>query len=182
MIALASNIQVTIRLPDGTDCHIRSARPKDARGVISAIDTVAAEGIFLATDCYVPTPTWERIIYRPSDAPLDLLLIAEINDRVIAWCRLFRSEFGNKSFHVAEIGYGILKAYRGYGIGTELIQQTLLWAQSQGYCKLIISVFSNNIRSLQVLKKLGFLITGVRNQQYRVGNDYVDEILMERFL
>ena len=71
---------------------------------------------------------------------------------------------------------------REIGIGTALMEYAIEWAGAQRVKKLTVSTFSTNQRAINLFKKVGFTATGVRHLQYKVNGDYVDEVLMERFL
>jgi len=61
----------------------------------------------------------------------------------------------------AEVGYNLLPAYRGLGIGTEVARAMLDWAeQAHGVTHFISGVQATNLPSLRVNEKLGFQLTG----------------------
>jgi len=161
---------------------VRPSTADDAPQVIVAINAVCAERIYLLTECYVPTPQWEKVLHMPLECPDHLLLVPEMDGQVIGWCRVFPNLFGPKARHTAEVGIGLLQPFREIGIGTALMECAIEWAGAQGLEKLIVSTFSTNLRAINLLKKGGFTTTGVRYRQYRIDGDYVDEVLMERFL
>lgn len=167
---------------DGRSFLVRFARPADADQVIANINSVCAEGIYLATECFVPTPHWERVLYHPGDFPDHLLLVAEVDGQVIGECRVFPNDFGQKARHVADLGIEIIQPFREIGIGAALMKCAIKWARARGYEKLTVDTFSTNLRAINLFKKMGFATPGVRHKQYKVGGEYVDELLMERFL
>lgn len=74
---------------------------------------------------------------------------------------------GNLSFKgspengVAEIGYGIHEAFRGYGYATEALETILEWAFEQpGVTAVAAETAPDNIASQRVLEKCGFYPTG----------------------
>lgn len=150
--------------------------------VIAAINTVCAEGIYLVTERYIPTPQWEKVLNTPAKYSDHLLLVPETNGQVIGWCRVFPNDFSPKTQHMGEVGIGLLQPFREIGIGTALMKCAIEWARTQGLEKLIVSSFSINIRAINLFKKTGFAITGRRYKQYKIGEEYADEVLMERFL
>lgn len=168
------------------DLSIRPARPGDAPAVVAVINAVCAERIYLFTDRYVPTPQWEAVLNRSEEtsrhaAPRCLLLLPVVEGRIIGWCRAFEGTTSTTR-HVADIGIGLLPPYRGQGIGTRLLEQTVAWAVEQGFSKLTADTFSTNLRARALFRKLGFVETGVRYRQYKINDDEVDQILLERFL
>lgn len=167
---------------DSRPFFVRLSTPADAPTIIAAINAVCAEGLWLATDCYVPTPQWEEVLHHPDDAVASLLLVPQMAGEVGGWCRVFPYTSGSKAAHVADIGIGVLQPLRGLGIGTALLECAMDWACQHGFEKLTASSFATNLRALNLFQKMSFARTGIRCRQYRVGGQYVDEILMERFL
>lgn len=71
---------------------------------------------------------------------------------------------------------------RRHGIGARLSQVTFLDAKRLGYEKLFPYVRVDNLASLAFHLKLGFRIVGTAERQAKVSGNYVDEIVIERFL
>jgi RimJ/RimL family protein N-acetyltransferase len=136
----------------------------------------------MLTDCYLPTPQWEKALHTPLECPDHLLLVPEMDGQVIGWCRVFPNLFSPKARHTAEVGIGLLQPFREIGIGTALMECAVEWAVEQGLEKLTASTFSSNQRAINLFLKIGFATTGVRHRQYKIDDAYVDEVLMERFL
>lgn len=65
---------------------------------------------------------------------------------------------------IAEIGYGLSAAYRGQGLGTELVATLSQWAMAQpGVRRLSAEVQVGNEPSLRALLRNGFEVTGRRD-------------------
>lgn len=161
---------------------IRRARPEDAPSIIATINAICAEGLWLATERYVPTPKWERVLHQPDESPNYLLLVAEVSAQIVGWCRVFPYGLGDKSRHVADLGVSVLKEFRGRGIGKALVERAIEWARQQHYEKLTADLFSGNVRATRLFEKTGFRQTGVRYRQAKIGSAYLDEVLMEKEL
>lgn len=167
---------------DSRVCQLRFPQAGDAAQVIAAINAVCAERVYLETDCYVPTPQWETVLYTPCNCANHLLLIPELEGQVVGWCRIFPASGSPKSQHVGEAGIGLLKPFREIGIGTTLMECAIEWAEALGLEKLTAFTFSTNLRATNLFVKMGFATVGVRRRQYRVDGEYVDQVLLERFL
>jgi len=170
------------RAKDARSFFVRRATPADASVIVTNINAVGAEGIYLVTEQYVPAPQWEKALDNPSECLDRLLLVPEVDGRVIGWVRVFPNDFSRKTQHTSEVGIGLLKPFREIGIGTALMECAIEWARTQGLEKLTVFTFSTNLRAINLFKKMGFAITGRRYKQYKIGEEYVDEVLMERFL
>jgi len=160
---------------------IRQNTSAEADAIKKLINDVASEGVWFVTERYVPTTEWENVFSHPTDFPNHLLLVAEYQKRIIGWCRVF-PVFGDKSQHVVDLGIGVAEDRRDQDIGTALMNVAIEWAKRQQFEKITLSVFSINARAIHVFDKVGFVRTGVRYKQFKVRDEYVDEVLMERFL
>lgn len=85
---------------------------------------------------------------------------------------------------IGYIGTGLLKAYRGQGIGTQLLGQIIELSKQYGYRKLELDVRASNERAVHVYKKLGFTPYNIVENGFRLGESMVSEnvIQMERHL
>jgi RimJ/RimL family protein N-acetyltransferase len=161
---------------------VRRSVPSDAPAVISAIEAVCAEGIYFQTDAFIPDRHWKAVLYRSESAPQHLLAVAELRGEIIGTVRLFAGMCGFKDRHVAELGIFVLPPYRGHGIGKLLMAYALDWAASQDLQKIMLNVFATNHRAIHMYERFGFVLEGKRKMQYNIGGEYVDEILMAKFL
>lgn len=168
---------------DDRSLSLRLSKPVDREVVIKNINTVCAEEIYLVSDHFVPTPSWEAAFNHEGDiGRFPLLVVAEVEKIIVGHGRLFPSGFGHKDSHVADIGLSILKPYREIGLGKDILGYVIELAECIGYEKLTASILSTNQRSVNLFERLGFFKEGVRVKQFRIRNRYIDEILMGKFL
>lgn len=78
----------------------------------------------------------------------------EANGHIVGVCFIGVTK-GSDSSHVGELGYYIIKQYRGKGLGTRLVQEILKNVPKR-YEILRAGTHSNNIASKALLKKFGF--------------------------
>lgn len=161
------------------DFLIRRALLPDAFSIIALINTVGAEGVWLATERYVPTPQWEQVLHHPDAEPRALLVVAERQNQIVGWCRVFPYQFGNKSSHVADVGIGVHPEFRRRGIGRALMQNAVDWARDQRFEKLTLDLYASSKSARHLFEKTGFHVIGTRARHARINGAYVDEILME---
>jgi RimJ/RimL family protein N-acetyltransferase len=162
--------------------QVRQSVPADAPIIVAAIETVCAEGIYFQTDTFIPNRHWKDVLYRPESVPQHLLAVAEMDGEIIGNVRLFAGMCGPKDQHVAELGIFVLQPYRGQGVGECLMSFALDWAAKQGLKKITLSVFATNQRAIRLYERFGFVFEGRRRMQYNIGGEYVDEVLMAKFL
>jgi ribosomal protein S18 acetylase RimI-like enzyme len=76
-----------------------------------------------------------------------------------AWYRLFKENqkgYGYVDDNTPELGIAVIDAKRGKGIGTLLMKKLFEQALKDGYTSVSLSVDPNNMKAVQLYKKLGF--------------------------
>jgi len=159
---------------------IRRACANDADNIITAINSVAAEGCWLLTKTYVLTESWERALYYSATHQDHLLLVPETQAQIGGWCRIFPNS-GPES-RQADLGIGIIKHYRRRGIGYALILRALDWANKQGYARLTLETFTTNLPALNLFIKVGFQMCAGPRRQIGPGERTTELIQLERIL
>lgn len=167
---------------DGQPLVIRRATLADQQVIVTNINTVCAEKLYLQSDGFVSTPDWEAALHGSVTEARRLLAVAEIEGQVVGHGRIFPAGFGHKDQHVGDVGLVVLQPYRGIRIGTQMLEQMTKWAQTAGYEKLVTAVIDGNLRALNLFAHLKFEREGVRERQFKIQGRYVAEILLGKFL
>ncbi|MED4968873.1 N-acetyltransferase [Geobacillus sp. NFOSA3] len=82
--------------------------------------------------------------------------VVELDGHVCAWLS-FQSFYGRPAYrHTAEISIYISEAYRGRGIGTQLLQKAIEEAPSLEIKTLLGFIFAHNEPSLRLFARFGF--------------------------
>lgn len=170
------------RLKDGRPLIIREARVEDAEAILNVVKEVASEEnlILLDKEEYDVSPERRHILSAKSSGKT-LILVAEVDGKIVGVGELKIGRF-KKNSHTAELGLAIIKEFRGLGVGKALMEEMLNCAKTRGVEKIWLSVFSTNNAAITLYKKFGFVIEGVRKKQFKIGSNYVDELLMAKFL
>lgn len=135
-------------------CEVRPYQERDRDGLISVMNTVCAEGRWMRTTRFEPTPAWEHALAN-ADCLCHLLLVAVDGTQVAGWCRIFPTGEDGE----AEIGVGLLAPYRDQGLGTRMLQQAIMWAKDHGFTRLKLTTRADNGRALHVFRRCGFRMT-----------------------
>jgi RimJ/RimL family protein N-acetyltransferase len=136
------------------NAHIRHFAPTDRVSLERAIDAVCAEGRWMSTTCFQPTPSWRHALQEPT-CSRHCLLVAEDRDRIVGWCRALPSECKAK-VNEAELGIGLLAPYRNQGLGTQLVRCALDWAGEANLPRLRLRTRKSNTRARRVFTRCGF--------------------------
>ena len=91
-------------------------------------------------------------------------LVAEINDQVIGFAVLSKVSKRKVYNGVAEVTVYIAQDERGKGFGKRLLEALVYDSEKEGFWTLQAGVFSTNKASIELHKKCGFRVVGVREK------------------
>ena len=131
---------------------VRPFVPEDRPALLAVINVVCAEGRWMCTRCYEPTPAWEHALDQPN-CTCHRLLVTTVHNRIIGWCRVFPES----TSAIANVGIGLLPAYRNRGWGTLLLRSAVSWACQAGFERLCLTVRNDNGRAQYLFRKFGFV-------------------------
>ncbi|MEJ2217154.1 MAG: GNAT family N-acetyltransferase [Gemmatimonadota bacterium] len=107
-------------------------------------------------------------------------LVAELKDMVIGWAALSavsgRCVYGG----VAELSIYVDPDIHGQGIGSRLMRRLIKESESAGIWTLEAGVFPDNVRSLELARRAGFRVVGVRRRIGKLNGRWRDVVLLER--
>jgi L-amino acid N-acyltransferase YncA len=84
--------------------------------------------------------------------------------------------------HVGDIGTYVAPLSHRSGVGRALSEATFKKAREQGFLKVIAMIRGDNPRAQAFYNSLGFRLIGTALKHAYVRGEYIDEVLMERFL
>jgi len=159
---------------------VRLAVPADAASMIANVQSIAQEGIYLATE----RAPWslqqlEEMLWE--NGQHQQVLVAEVDGQVVGDLWLARGRLA-KTRHTATIGMSVLANHRGRGLGRALLAEAIQRARDWDVEKLVLSVFSSNLTAIGLYHSLGFQEEGRRVRQYRLITGDVDEVMMAKWL
>lgn len=142
------------------------------QGEATILDTFLYEAIFIPEGMEAPP---KEIIRRPelqiyvSDFGKqkgDVCYVAETSEQIVGavWARIMK-DYGYVDDKTPSIAIALLKDYRNYGIGTELMKRIILVLKEQGYKQVSLSVQKMNY-AVQMYKQVGFEIIDENNEEY----------------
>ena len=96
----------------------------------------------------------------------DLCLVAEANNEIVGavWCCIM-NDYGHIDAETPSFAISLLKQYRNYGIGTNLMEQMLKKLKMQGYKQVSLSVQKMNY-AVHMYLKVGFEIVDENDEEY----------------
>ena len=96
----------------------------------------------------------------------DIGLVAEVDSKVVGavWVRIM-NDYGHIDAETPSFAISLLKQYRNYGIGTNLMEQMLKKLKMQGYKQVSLSVQKMNY-AVHMYLKVGFEIVDENDEEY----------------
>ena len=123
---------------------------------------------------------FEKLIKTDTESKRNLFIVAVVNNRVVGFSRCEGSTL-KRFTHKVEFGVCILKDYWGCGIGTNLLKESITWADSNGIKKITLNVIQTNATAIKLYKKFGFKIEGIlENDKILSDGHYYNTIVMGR--
>jgi len=162
---------------DNVEFTVRPARQEDLAGIVGAIRRVAEQGSYIVAESVADEIDHEEALLRHNEIESRMFFVATVDDDVVGWVHLYAPEL-DKLAHTAELTVGVLDDYLGHGIGSHLLERGLEWAASNGYEKVYQSAPSTNEYAIEFLKNQGWETEAVRENHYKIDDEYVDEVMM----
>lgn len=163
---------------------IREIKVVDAENFCNLIKEVEAEAEFMLMDPGErnTTPEQQRnSIERISKQINSTIFVAEEENRLIGYLIAIGGNVKRQQ-HSAYLVVGIVKKYRGKGIGTALFQRLEEWALKNQILRLELTVVTKNVAGVALYKKSGFEIEGTKRNSLKINGEFIDEYYMSKLL
>ncbi|MED1411021.1 MULTISPECIES: GNAT family N-acetyltransferase [Bacillus] len=163
----------TIRSAAETDADQLSKLRVQIDGETENMDREGGEG-------FIDMVGFQQIIKTDTEKPRNLFLIVEVHKRIVGFSRCEGSDLKRLS-HKVEFGVCILKEFWGYGMGKNLLLQSINWADENEVKKILLQVLETNKKAIQLYKKVGFEVEGVlKNDKRLTDGNYYNTVVMGR--
>lgn len=132
-------------------------------------------------EAYLDEFGFKQLIKDDTERNHNLFLVAEVNGRIVGFSRCEGTTL-KRMAHRVEFGVCVLKEYWGYGIGKNLLKQSIHWADSNEIKKISLGVLETNEKAIFLYKKYGFEVEGILKKDKRLADgNYYNTVLMGRF-
>ena len=173
----------TIRLKNGSICHLRSATAQDGQAVLENFNTTHAETDFLLTYPEESSFTADQesdFLARKLESPNEIELLAIVDGRVVGTAGVDALGRKYKLRHRAEFGVSVLRDYWGLGIGGALLDSCIECAHRAGFLQLELTAVADNESALALYKKKGFTEFGRNPLGFRSRQSGFQELVLMR--
>ncbi len=166
------------RAHEARSITIRSFEPEDARAVSAVL---GAPGAFEGTLQMPDVPIASRIEMLARHDPQTCKLVAVAGEEIAGMAGLHPVHPGLRRAHARVLGIVIAPAWQGRGIGRQLIERLLAWADNwAGVLRVELHVHAENERAIALYRSLGFVEEGRHRGFVLRDGRYADALTMAR--
>jgi L-amino acid N-acyltransferase YncA len=146
-----------------------------------AVAAIYAEGIATGNATFeVAPPTWERWDHGHLAEHRLVARAAAYGDGVVAWAALAPVSDRCAYAGVAENSIYVAERARGLGVGRRLLTELVERAEQAGIWTVQTGIFPENTASLELHRRCGFRVVGVRERIGQLHGRWRDVVLLER--
>ena len=165
------------------DLLIRPVTPGDAEAVAGVLNEAILDGRWSLLD--TPFSVDAERAYIADFPERGIFSVAELpGEGIVAFESLepFSRYATHEHDHVLTMGTYVREGFRRRGIASRLAAASFASARQRGFEKVFTDLRADNLPSLAFHLSLGFTVVGSARRHARVGDAYVDVLLVERFL
>jgi ribosomal protein S18 acetylase RimI-like enzyme len=121
----------------------------------ACLDAVARERKYLAQ---IEAPPLEQVraFVHESVTSDSAQFVALDGDAVVGWCDIF-PHWAHAVRHCGTLGMGVHAAYRGQGIGRQLLAACIEKARAKGITRIVLEARADNKRAIGLYERMGFI-------------------------
>jgi RimJ/RimL family protein N-acetyltransferase len=124
---------------------------------------------------------FRQLIHNDSEDARNLFLVSAAGEKLVGFSRCQGNSLKRLS-HKVEFGICVLKEYWGYGIGKNLLKESVTWADTNNIKKITLSVLETNEKAIHLYQRFGFEVEGVlKKDKILSDGKFYDTVIMGRF-
>lgn len=156
---------------------VRPARNEDFEQLVSTIQAVTDRRTYAVGEELAMELRYEDTVTRHNNVWSRVFFVATVDDYVVGWSHLDLPQV-DKLRNTAQLTVGTRSEFRGYGIGKQLLDRALAWAEANDYEKVYNSVAETNMNAVTFLEAQGWEREATRENHFTIGDQQVDEIML----
>lgn len=158
---------------------IREARPDDAAQIIAYLKKVGAETdnlTFGEEGLPITVAEEKNYIHAVQNDLHSVMYVALENDKVIGTAAL--NGLPRRMSHRSELSISVQKDKWNCKIGSSLLERLIHYAKNYNIELIHLEVREDNKNAIHLYEKFGFQKIGISPAFFKIGNDYIDFLLM----
>jgi RimJ/RimL family protein N-acetyltransferase len=163
---------------------IREIHTEDAEELMNLIREVEEHSEFMLMEPGERQTSVEqqrKMIERIQKQESAVILGAENEGRLVGYLMALGGS-AKRTRHSAYLVIGILKDFRGQGVGTSLFQTVEKWADKHRISRLELTAVTQNTAGIALYQKSGFEIEGTKRNSLIINGEFHDEYYMSKLL
>lgn len=168
---------------EGADAiRIREVQLDDAEALVRILNPIIETGRYTALTTPLTVQAERDFIESFSAHGVFHVAVREADEKVVGLQNVSPFSYLAAFGHVGEIGTFVDLASLRQGVARQLFRATLSATRRKGYEKLFTYVRADNPGALETYLSQGFRRVGIAEHHAKIGNTYVDEVIIERWL
>jgi L-amino acid N-acyltransferase YncA len=160
---------------------MRKATSADLEAIAAIYNDAIGEGGF--TGDLEPLSLENRRAWFADHRDRYAIFVKVLEGAVIGYVALSPYRKGRRAFErTCEISYYLAGKFRGLGFGGEMLDYALSRAKDSGFRTVVAILLSTNRRSIALLSKFGFSVSGVIPQAAEINGDAAGHMYLHRIL
>lgn len=163
---------------------VREVKTSDANNLavlIQQVDGSAQYMLWEEGERNIQPENQQKMLESMKNKDNSTILVAEDGNRLVGYLLVIGGS-ARRNRHSCYIVIGILKEYRGKGVGSQLFDELERWASKHKLRRIELTVVTRNKAGLSLYKKMGFEIEGTKRNSLFIDGQYLDEYYMSKLL
>ncbi len=162
---------------------VRDVEPADAEGLVRVLNPIIESRRYTALDTTFDVETERDYVIDFSERGVWKVAVREPDLAIVGFQVLEPYATYTHAFdHVGTLGTYVDLNLRRQGISRRLFAAKFPAARAKGYEKIFTFVRADNPAALQTYLGQGFVVVGNAKRQAKIDEQYIDEILIEKWL
>lgn len=162
---------------------VRSAQPEDAAAIAAIFNPIIESGKYTVFDAPFTVEAERDYIANFPARGIFHVAVRQADNKIVGFQSMEPFATYTHAFdHVGVVGTYVDLAERGQGIAGHLFTATFEAARQKDYEKIFTFIRADNPAALATYQRQGFQIIGTARRQAKIKGNYVDELMVEKFL
>lgn len=162
---------------------IRDVEPADAEGLVRVLNPIIESRRYTALDTTVDVETERDYVIDFPERGVWKVAVRQPDQAIVGFQVLEPYATYTHAFdHVGTLGTYVDLGLRRQGIARQLFAATFDAARDKGFEKIFTFVRADNPDALRAYLTQGFVIVGNAKRQAKIDGQYIDEILIEKWI
>ncbi|SDX07720.1 GNAT family N-acetyltransferase [Streptococcus equinus] len=162
---------------------VEEAQLSDAKALVDLLSQVSQETDFVVAETILSQEDMEIFLERHLESVNEICLVVRVG-KELAGVLNVSSTSSPQTNHIGDIFIAVQEKYRGYGLGSLLMEVALDWAcHTPVIRRLELTVQARNSRAVHLYKKFGFKIEATKERGAKTKDgEFLDVYLMSRLI